>query len=116
MTIEEVNATHHLRSYHHGPTVIGALHAACIVNNTHAVVTLLRIDGIKLNQTIGGVSCSDCMLGNVYFGLNYSGFTPIMISAHKKYKETFELLVQDDRVNLKAVSPYGGLPKMLKAL
>merc|ERR1719319_1664113 len=103
MTIEEVNATHHLRSCRHGPTVIGALHAACIVNNTTAVVTLLRIDGIKLNQTIGGVSCSDCDLGGVFWGSSYSGLTPIVIAAHKKHKETFELLVQDDRVNLKAV-------------
>jgi len=110
MTIEEVNATHNFsscwwadRSCRHNPTVIGALHAACIVNNTTAVVMLLRIDGIKLNQTIGGVSCSNCILGGVFWGSSYSGLTPIVIAAHKKHKETFELLVQDDRVNLKAV-------------
>jgi len=116
MTIEEVNATHIFSSCRHNRTVIGALHAACIVNNTTAVVTLLRIDGIKLNQTIGGVSCYNCLLGNVRFGLNYSGSTPILIAAHKKHKDIFELLVQDDRVNLKVVSPSfgGGLPKILK--
>jgi len=110
MTIEEVNATHNrnFRSCCHNQEVIGALHAACIVNNTTAVVTLLRIDGIKLNQTVGGFPCAHCRTLQKLqklqkFGLNYSGFTPIMIAAHKKHKETFELLVQDDRVNLKAV-------------
>jgi len=102
---------------------LSPLHVACLVDNRTAVAALLGVDGINVNQNIrklrsaGWLSlqrldleesnCTDWSFeggspaGRIY-SFPYEGYTPIMIAAAQKRTEIFNILVKDDRIDLKA--------------
>jgi len=93
-----------------------ALHMACFVNNTTALVTLLRMETIDTNarflkRSVNTEGFSWCGFDMPSLEVDYSlpGLAPIMIAAAFKHRECFELLVQDDRVDLKVKGMKGSL-------
>jgi len=87
---------------------------ACSVNNTTAIALLLGLKGIEVNTKMTSDGTIDA--NNSWCGINmahlngkcFNGYTPIFVAAALQHKESFELLVQDQRVDLKATATVNG--------
>merc|ERR1712051_613385 len=79
------------------------------------MVALLGLKGIEVNAKMTGHNTTTnrnwswCGINLVHLNGRYiNGLTPILLAAILKYKKSFELLVKDERVDLKATASVNG--------